>query len=293
MLEQRGVCGRAELVVIKTSGDRIQDRSLAEIGGKGLFVKELEEALLSGTVDVAVHSMKDMPAATPPGLALRTVLHRADARDALVARGGEESLDALPEGAVLGTSSLRRAALARARRPDLQVIPLRGNVGTRLDRLAQGANGLYATLLAAAGLGRLGLDDVGAHPVDTGVLLPAAGQGVLGIECRAADEALLAALTALEHGDTRDACTAERAFLVRVGGSCRIPLAGHATLDGDALWMRGAIVSPDGAVEVRGEVRGPRSDAARLGLELAEQLLDRGGRAILEALEGYEEGEVG
>ncbi|MBI4515422.1 MAG: hydroxymethylbilane synthase [Deltaproteobacteria bacterium] len=279
---QRLLPGRpAELVIITTSGDRFVDRPLSAIGGKGLFVKEIEEALAAGRIDCAVHSMKDLPAELAPGLALAAVPERVDPRDVLLCRGGH-NLAALPAGARLGTSSLRRMALVHALRPGLDLLPLRGNVDTRLRKLDAGE--LDAIIIAAAGLHRLGLTRPAAQPLDPAEFLPAIGQGALAIETRCDDVALV---SALEHAPTRITTAAERAFLIRVGGSCRTPLAAHATLAGARLELRALIASPDGRQVIRGQRSGAATEAAALGGALAEELLGRGGEAILRALTAW------
>jgi hydroxymethylbilane synthase len=274
-----------ELVAVRTSGDRLQDVSLAEVGGKGLFVKELEDALLAGRAELAVHSAKDLPARLPDGLVLAAFPERADPRDALVSGGRVRALAALPRGARVGTGSARRAALLRAQRPDLQVAALRGNVTTRLDRLDAGRAGdgaLQAVILACAGLDRLGLAERIDERVDAGVLLPAVGQGVLAIEARAG-EPLAEDLAALTHADTARAIAAERAFLARLQGDCNVPLAAFAEAVGPArLRLRGLVARPDGRRVVRGEAEG--ADPAALGDEVAEKLLAQGAREILAAL---------
>jgi hydroxymethylbilane synthase len=269
-------CG---LVTIKTSGDRFADRSLRAIGGKGLFVKEIEDALLAGDVDCAVHSMKDLPAELAPGLVIAAVPAREDARDLLIARGGSRLKD-LASGARVGTSSLRRAAFVRCSRSDLDLVELRGNVDSRLRKLDGGE--VDAIILAAAGLKRLGIPRADAHPFDEGEFVPAIGQGALAIECRAGDEKLLAAL---DHYGSRQATVAERAFLARVGGSCHTPIGAHAKVTGGAIAMHAAIASPDGRTVVRGATAGSAADAASIGAALADKLLDDGGAEILRALE--------
>jgi hydroxymethylbilane synthase len=254
------------------------DQPLHAIGGKGLFVKEIEEALLAGTIDCAVHSLKDVPAELAPGLVIAAVPEREDARDVLVA-AGEGGFAALPASARLGTSSLRRAALARAIRPDLVVTPLRGNVDTRLRRVDAGA--IDALVLASAGLRRLDVRPRYATFLPPDVFVPAIGQGALAVESRAADAPVLAAL---EHTETRQAVNAERAFLRAVGGSCVTPLAAHATVADGALLLRALIAQPDGRRVIRGERRGTAADGSALGAELGEQLLRDGGNEILAAL---------
>jgi hydroxymethylbilane synthase len=276
-----------ELVTVKTSGDRLADVSLAKLGGKGLFVKEIEEALLADAADLAVHSAKDLPAALAPGLALAAFPERADARDALVARAGPASLLGLAAGARVGTGSARRSALLRALRPDLEVLPLRGNVTTRLDRLAEGR--FDALLVACAGLDRLGLGDRIHERVAAERLLPAVGQGVLAIETRAGS-ALASDLAVLTHAPSARALAAERAFLARLEGDCNVPLAAHAEVEpGGALRLRGLVARPDGAFVARAEARG--ADPEALGRAVAEQVLERGGAEILAALREPERSE--
>lgn len=276
--ERLGVA--TELVPLRTTGDRLADVSLARVGGKGLFVKELEEALLDGRADLAVHSAKDLPAHTPEGLALVAFPERADPRDALATGGRFAALEALPPGARVGTGSARRAAQLRAWRGDLEVLPLRGNVTTRLERLAEGR--FEAVILACAGLDRLAL---AAH-VDERIaperLLPAVGQGVLALEARAGGS-LAADLGALTHAESARALAAERALLVALEGDCNVPLAGFAEpLAGGRLRLRGLVASPDGARIVRAEGEGDEPEA--LGRRVAEALLAGGAGALLAAL---------
>ena len=270
------------LVPLVTQGDRILDRPLAAIGGKGLFIKELEAAIADGRAELAVHSMKDVPAALPDGYVLGAVLARADPRDALLSLR-HAGLAALPRGARVGTSSLRRQCILRAARPDLEIVPLRGNVDTRLRRLDDGA--FDAIVLAAAGLARLGLAARITEYLDPGVSLPAVGQGVVGIECRTGP-ALAAALAPLEHGPTRVCLTAERAFAAHLGGSCQSPIAGYARLAGDVLHVDGLVGTPDGSRVLRVALTGRPADAAALGAELAERLLAAGAGALLAELRG-------
>ncbi|MBP1684011.1 MAG: hemC [Deltaproteobacteria bacterium] len=268
-----------ELVTITTSGDRFVEQPLSLIGGKGLFVKEIEEALQSGVIDCAVHSLKDVPGELAPGLVLAAIPPREDVRDVLITTDGRR-LDQLVPGARVGTSSLRRMALVRAARPDLEVVNLRGNVDTRLRKLDRGDFG--AVILAAAGLNRLGIKRSGVAYCDPGEFVPAIGQGALAIESRADQTAAL--LAPLDDTITRSAVVAERAFLARAGGSCRTPLAAHATITEHHLVLRALIASPDGRQVVRGERRGAAVDGAALGAELAEELLGKGGAEILRAL---------
>lgn len=275
-----------ELVPLRTTGDRLANVSLAKVGGKGLFIKELEEALRDGRADLAVHSAKDLPARVPAGFALVAFPERADPRDALVSGGRFGSLDALPHGARVGTGSARRAAQLLAWRPDLVVVPLRGNVATRIHRLAEGAEGaglrLDAVLLACAGLERLALSAHIDERVAPERLLPAVGQGTLALETLE-DARLGADLAVLTHDDSARALRAERALLARLEGDCSVPLAGFAEGQPDGpLRLRGIVASPDGTHVVRAEGTGADPDA--LGAEVAEQLLRRGARAILTAL---------
>lgn len=288
-MEEAGVCRRAELVVIKTTGDKIQDRSLAKIGGKGLFIKELEEAMLRGEVRAAIHSMKDVPAEMPAPFSIHSVLPRADARDVLVTLGGARSLAALPPDFVLGTSSQRRCALVHRVRPDARVVPLRGNVGTRIQKLKDGVDGLQATLLAAAGLNRLGLNLDHAVPLSTDEVLPAVTQGILGVEIRSDDDELRTALSAVQHAPTVVAFEAERGFLEALGGSCTTPVAAYAEVDGESFHLRAVLAHPSGEPSVSGEVRGPSDEARMRGAALAHELLDGGGRQILAGLDSLAE----
>ena len=252
----------SELVVIKTTGDHVLDRPLSEIGGKGLFTKEIEEALFDGRIDLAVHSLKDVATVLPDGLDLAAVLQREDVRDALIA-GALTGLDQLPEGAVVGSSSLRRRAQLLAIRPDLQVVNLRGSVQTRMTRVANGD--IHATLLAMAGLNRLGRADAASAPIATDALLPAVAQGAIACEIRADDDATRALLAPLDHPETARAVTAERAFLRALDGSCRTPIAAYAHFDGDELAFEGLLAYPDGAKLWRAQRRGPAADAVKLG----------------------------
>ncbi len=273
-----------ELVVLTTAGDRVQDRSLARIGGKGLFVKEIQEALLDGRADLAVHSAKDLPAKTPDRLCFAAFPRRADARDALVARDAFQRLALLPRGARVGTGSVRRTSQLLARRADLEVVPMRGNVDTRLRKLDESR--LDAVVLACAGLERLGLGERICERIEPSDMLPAVGQGTLALEVRR-DDALAAALASLDHAPTRACLAAERAFQAQLEGDCAVPIAGLAELDPSGrLRLRGLLASPDGGRVVRGEIEANVSDALRAGVELATELRARGGEAILAALRG-------
>jgi hydroxymethylbilane synthase len=271
-----------ELVPLTTKGDAIQDRSLAAIGGKGLFIKELEVAMQELRADLAVHSMKDVPADVPAEFEIAAVLERADARDALIARDGVTRLEDLQPGARVGTSSLRRQAQLRAARPDLRIEMLRGNVDTRLRRLDTGD--LDAILLACAGLVRLGLASRISARLDPKVCLPAVGQGIIGIECRGADTHTRALLQALEDPGTRRVLEAERAFAARLAGSCTSPIAAHAELHAERLTLEGLVAEPDGSRVLRDSVQGAGAHGAALGEQLAERLLAAGAGALLERL---------
>lgn len=272
-----------EIVVIKTSGDRLAQAPLADLGGKGLFVKEIEEELLNGQVDFAVHSLKDLPAEIPPGLCLAALPQREDPRDVLVSRS-QGGIDALPKRAVVGTGSLRRRVQLLASRPDLTVEPIRGNVDTRLRKLESGA--FDAVVLAAAGLNRLGVSPEGAHWLPPEEFIPAVGQGILAIEARQGDSATLDLLGDLDHAETRQRALAERAFLLRLGGSCRTPVAAHADIsDNKEMAVVGMVASLDGRRMIRARVSGPAAGAEALGEKLAEELNAQGAQAILQELE--------
>jgi len=260
--------GAIEVEVISTTGDRVQDRVLADIGGKGLFSKEIDAAMADGRVDLAVHSMKDVETAMPPGIAIPAVLEREDPRDVLVSPVADRLAD-LPRGAVLGTASVRRAAQALALRPDLRVVPFRGNVETRLRKLDEGL--ADATFLARAGLVRLGRTDVGT-PIPVEDMVPSAGQGVIGIACRADDAAMRALLAPLDHGPTRTRLNAERAALAALDGSCRTPIGAHAVLDGDRLTVDVVLAAVDGHAVHRTARSGPSVDAEALGRAAGEEL---------------------
>jgi len=269
---------RVELVQMLTEGDRILDRALSAEGGKGLFIKELEQGLAGGHADLAVHSMKDVPAELPPGFALPVFCAAADPRDALVTSQAS-SLDDLPPGARVGTASLRRGCQLLARRPDLVLVLTRGNVQTRLAKLDRGE--CDALLLAAAGLDRLGLAERIAARLEIDVMLPAVTQGVLGLECRAGDAAVEALIAPLHEPATALRVQAERAFAGRLGGGCHTPLAAHAVLDGDRLHLTGLVGTPDGRRILRESLSGPADQPQALGLALATILLERGAGEIL------------
>lgn len=270
------------LVPMVTQGDRIQDRALAEVGGKGLFIKELEVAMAEDRADLAVHSMKDVPADLPPGYAIVCVLPRADARDAFLSTK-YPSFAALPQGAKVGTSSQRRQCILRATRPDLEIVQLRGNVDTRIRKLDSGD--YDAIILAAAGLTRLGLANRITEYMDLGTSVPAVGQGVIGIECKDTPE-MQRWLAPLNHAPTRQCLVAERAFAARLEGSCQSPVAGHATLAAGGLRIEGLVGSPDGRTMYRDVVSGGANDGETLGRALADRLLAAGAGKLLAELRG-------
>jgi hydroxymethylbilane synthase len=265
---------RIEIKTIRTTGDAIQDRPLTEAGGKGVFTKEIEEALLAGVIDLAVHSAKDLPAVLPHGLVLSAFLPREDARDAFISREAKSLRDLRP-GAILGTASPRRQALAKRVRPDLVIVPLRGNVETRLRKIEAGE--AEATLLAVAGLKRLKLLTAATAVLDIEEFLPAVGQGAIAIETRADDTATLALVAAVDDPDTATAVTAERAFLGALDGSCRTPIAGHARVENGTLRLRGMIVKPDGSEALEVTRAGPPDQARMLGTDAGEELKSRAG----------------
>ena len=264
--------GAFEICVIKVMGDQILDRALKDIGGKGLFTREIEEALLAGQIDIAVHSMKDMPTVQPDGLRLDCYLPREDARDAFVSPRFA-GLEALPAGAVVGSSSLRRRAQLALRRPDLKLVEFRGNVQTRMKKLEDGV--AHATFLAMAGLNRLGMAHMARSAIAPEVMLPAVAQGAIGVERREDDPVTAALVAAIQDHPTGTRLAAERAYLARLDGSCETPIAGLALIEGDQLWLRGEILRPDGSEAIAGERRGRASDAAGVGTALAEDLLSR------------------
>ncbi|EIK97277.1 porphobilinogen deaminase [Pseudomonas sp. M47T1] len=273
------------LVPMASRGDKLLDSPLSKIGGKGLFVKELENALLDNEADIAVHSMKDVPMDFPEGLGLFCICEREDPRDAFVSNTFN-SLDALPAGSVVGTSSLRRQTQLLARRPDLQIRFLRGNVNTRLAKLDAGE--YDAIILAAAGLIRLGFEDRITDSISIEHSLPAGGQGAVGIECRTADTEIHALLAPLHHADTAARVSAERALNKHLNGGCQVPIACYAVLEGDQLWLRGLVGEPDGARLLTADARAPRSAAEQLGIDVAEALLRQGADQILKAVYGEE-----
>ncbi|MBU1618924.1 MAG: hydroxymethylbilane synthase [Gammaproteobacteria bacterium] len=272
---------QVELVPMSTQGDKILDTPLAKIGGKGLFVKELETAMLEGRADIAVHSMKDVPVDFPEGLMLHTICQREDPRDAFVSTRYQQLAD-LPQGAVVGTSSLRRQCQIKAIRPDLQIKDLRGNVNTRLAKLDAGE--FDAIILASAGLIRLGFEARIASFLDVGISLPANGQGAVGIECRTDDLVVQQLLAPLEHKDTRICVLAERAMNRKLQGGCQVPIGAFAVLQQNELWLRGLVGQLDGSEILRSEIKGSAEQAEQLGLQLAEQLLALGADRILDAV---------
>jgi len=274
---------QAELVRIKTTGDKILDSPLSKVGGKGLFVKEIEEALLRKQVDLAVHSMKDIPVELPEGLTLSTFPEREDPRDAFVSIK-YENLEQLPKGARVGTSSLRRSAQLLDIRPDLKLVPLRGNVDTRLRKLEAGD--FQAIILAAAGLRRLGLADRISQMISTDQILPAIGQGVLGLEVRHDDEQTIGLIGFLNHEETKVTVIAERAFLRELEGGCQVPMAAFCRLNGDELQLEGMIGELDGSKVIRDKITGAWNEAENLGISLARRLLASGADKILERIYG-------
>ncbi|WP_166836131.1 hydroxymethylbilane synthase [Rheinheimera pleomorphica] len=272
---------KVELVPMSTQGDKILDTPLAKIGGKGLFVKELEQAMLDGRADIAVHSMKDVPVEFPAGLMLHTICPRENPQDAFVSNQFK-TLDELPQGAVVGTSSLRRQCQLKALRPDLTVRDLRGNVNTRLAKLDNGE--FAAIILAAAGLIRLGFESRIASLLPVELSLPANGQGAVGIECRSDDLAVQQLLAPLEHAATRACVLAERAMNRKLQGGCQVPIGAFAVIEADSLWLRGLVGAVDGSEIIRHQLRGPVAEAEQLGTALAEHLLAQGAGRILQAV---------
>jgi hydroxymethylbilane synthase len=278
LAEAGGIEAKAiDIVVIATTGDLVRDRPLSEIGGKGLFTKEIEEALLAGSIDLAVHSMKDMPGHLPDGLVIGALLPRGDARDALLSPHAG-AIEDLPRGAIVGSSSVRRSAQLLRRRPDVKLVPFRGNVDTRLRKLDEGQ--VQATFLACAGLNRLGLGHRITAPMPTEIMLPAVAQGAIGLEIRAGDMATHELIAAVNHTETETCIACERAFLAVLDGSCRTPLAGHATLAGDRLTFHCEALTPDGVHVFTAERRGPTADAARLGEDAAGEVKAKGGTLL-------------
>ncbi|MCL6245881.1 MULTISPECIES: hydroxymethylbilane synthase [Acinetobacter] len=272
---------KVELVTFVTQGDKILDTPLAKIGGKGLFVKELEAALLDGRADLAVHSMKDVPMALPEGLSLAVICEREDPLDAFVSNT-YNSFDELPQGAKVGTSSLRRKCQILKQRPDLEIIDLRGNVGTRLSKLDAG--NYDAIILASAGLKRLGLAERIRHTLEPVVSLPAVGQGALGLECRSQDQTVLDLILPLMHTETNACVRAERAFNAYLEGGCQVPIAGYATLENGQIHLEGRVGSVDGQTLLKAQQVGLPEQAEQLGVKLAQDLLAQGAGEILKAL---------
>src|SRR5271165_326759 len=271
---------QCHLQIIQTTGDKITDVALSKVGTKGLFTKEIEEALLDGRIDLAVHSLKDMPTELPPGLTLAAIPEREDPRDAVVGK----KLWELPQGAKVGTSSLRRAAQMRVIRPDMRIENIRGNVDTRLRKLDEGQ--YDAILLAAAGLRRLGWESRIAEVLEVADMCPAVGQGALAVETRADQGEAQRICRQLDHAATRTAVTAERAVLARLGGGCQVPIGAHASLSGSGLQLRAVVVSPDGAMVIKKSSEGTPAEAEEMGKRLGDALLAEGGREILESVYG-------
>ncbi len=267
-----------ELVKMVSKGDKILDAPLAKVGGKGLFVKELEQAMLDGEADIAVHSMKDVPMEFPEGLHLPVIMEREDPTDAFVSNH-YENIEALPANARIGSSSLRRQLQIKEIMPQAEMLNLRGNVNSRLQKLDDGQ--FDAIILASAGLIRLEFEERIRTRIPPEQSLPSVGQGAVGIECRVNDARIEALIAPLNHHDTHTRLTAERAMNHRLNGGCQVPIAGFATLEGDNIYLRGLVGRPDGSEVVRGEIRGPREDAVALGTQLAEQLLQDGADVIL------------
>ena len=270
-----------EIKVISTTGDQIQDKALRAFGGKGLFTKEIEEALLDGSIDLAVHSMKDVQTMLPEGLYIPTILPREDVRDGFISPVAVD-LMSLPEGAKVGTSSLRRQAQVKVLRPDLEVVTFRGSVQTRLEKLAKGE--VAATFLAVAGLNRLELTEKITKKIEPEVMLPAVAQGAIGLECRMGDERVVPLLAPLNHAETELCVTVERAFLKRLDGSCRTPIAGLARLDGDEIKFTGQILAPDGGAAFSQSVSGSVDQPEALGVQAAELIIEKAGAAFIRAL---------
>ncbi|MBN1473579.1 MAG: hydroxymethylbilane synthase [Syntrophaceae bacterium] len=271
----------AEICVIKTSGDIMQDVSLAQIGGQGVFVKEIEEALLAGSIDLAVHSMKDVPGETPEGLIFAAVMPREDARDVLVSRGNVK-IEFMPKGARIGTGSLRRAAQIKAMLPDINIFPLRGNIDTRLKKIE--TENLTGVILAAAGMKRMGYLGKITQYLPIELMLPAVGQGALGLQIRKGDTELAGICGKLNHPQTAAEVGAERAYLRALGGGCRLPIAAYGLLEGKRLTLEGLIAAPSGSEVIRDKVWGEISTAEEMGKKLADLILEKGGRRLLELM---------
>ena len=270
-----------EIVSIRTRGDRMQNISLVEIGGKGIFVKEIEEALLRGDIDIAVHSMKDVPVDLPDGLIIGAIPEREDPRDVLISREGKK-MEGLSKGARLGTGSLRRGMQIKSFMPDIEIVPVRGNIGTRIKKIV--TENLDGIIVAAAGMKRMGRGGEISQYIPIEVMMPSAGQGVLGIEMREGNREIEALIVPLNHPDTVVEISAERAFLRRLGGGCQVPIAGIARKSGNNLVIKGLVGSIDGRVMIMDEVRGDISNCEDMGNTLAENILSMGGRAVLDEI---------
>ncbi len=268
----------AEICVIKTSGDIMQDVSLLKIGGQGVFVKEIEDALLAGSIDLAVHSMKDVPGETPDGLMFGAILLREDVRDILVSRGNIK-MEFMPKGARIGTGSLRRGAQIQAMLPDVTIVPLRGNIDTRLKKIE--TENLAGVILAAAGMKRLGYADKIAQYLPIELMLPAVGQGALGLQIRDTDSELALVLAKLNHATTAAEVTAERSYLRALGGGCRLPIAALGKMEGKVLSLEGLVAAPNGEIICRDKVRGSIAEAKELGARLADMIMEKGGKKLL------------
>lgn len=268
----------AEICVIKTRGDIMQDVSLIKIGGQGAFVKEIEEALLAGTIDLAVHSMKDVPGETPDDLTFAAILPREDVRDILVSRGNIK-IEFMPRGAKIGTGSLRRGAQIQSMLPDVTIVPLRGNIDTRLKKIE--TENLTGVILAAAGMKRLGYAQKIAQYLPVEFMLPAVGQGALGLQIRKADSALAEVIARLNHAQTAAELTAERSYLRALGGGCRLPIAAFGKMEGKQLSLEGLVAAPDGALVIRDKVKGAVEEAEELGARLASLIMEKGGKKLL------------
>lgn len=269
----------AEVTVIKTSGDIMQDVSLMQIGGQGVFVKEIEEALLSGSIDLAVHSMKDVPGDIPEGLTFAAILQREDVRDVLVSRG-RTKFEFMPKGARIGTGSLRRGAQIKLFMPDIEIVPLRGNIDTRIKKIE--TENLTGVILAAAGLKRLGYAERITQFLPTEIMLPAVGQGALGLQIRKSDAELMQLLAALSHVPTATEVTAERSYLRALGGGCRLPIAAYGLIESGRLTLEGLVAAPDGSSYVRDKVWGELNDAEAMGKKLADMIMEKGGKKLLD-----------
>jgi hydroxymethylbilane synthase len=270
---------QSEIMVIKTSGDIMQDVSLMQIGGQGAFVKEIEEALLDGRIDLAVHSMKDVPGETPDGLTFAAIMKREDVRDVLVSRG-RIKMEFMPKGAKLGTGSLRRGAQIKAILPDIQIVPLRGNIDTRLKKIE--TEDLTGVILAAAGMKRLGYVEAISQFLPVELMLPAVGQGAIGLQMRQTDSELLKVLSKLNHEPTAAEVTAERSYLRALGGGCRLPIAAYGLIEKQRLTLEGLVAAPNGTTVIRDKVWGEIDEAEELGKKLASMIMEKGGRKLLD-----------